>query len=295
MELTKQCLKTLLYSDIFSVPLSAEEIYKFLITTSHTDTKISIENIKNCLKKNSFVKVKNNYYGLKTFSVEEKKELYKVSLKKITIAKTVGRLLIHIPTIQFIGVSGAVSAFSAKKNDDIDLFIICSPETVWITRLMTLFVIQLLGKRRTYKSFLVKDMFCVNMILDSNILRMEKKRQEIYTAHEILQLYPLIQKDSMYKRFIQKNKWTRYFLANAYKDAINTVVETKPDTFFQNIFLYLIYFLKLEIVARKFQVWYMKSKKTNETITDSLLAFHPFDYRNHILNEYNKRIKKYGL
>ena len=39
------------------------------------------------------------------------------------------------------------------------------------------------------------------------------KRKNIYVAREIAQMIPLVDRDDTYKKFIQKNGWTRKFIA----------------------------------------------------------------------------------
>ena len=38
----------------------------------------------------------------------------------------------------------------------------------------------------------------------------------------------------------------------------------------------------------------MKNHRTKELISDSILAFHPIDYRGIILRKYNQRLKRYA-
>jgi hypothetical protein len=69
--------------------------------------------------------------------------------------------------------------------------------------------------------------------------------------------------------------------------------EMVKDTLLERFFSL---FLSLEIVeslAKKVQQFYMKSHITKETISSTVLAFHPVDYREKTLREYKKRIKKY--
>jgi hypothetical protein len=39
----------------------------------------------------------------------------------------------------------------------------------------------------------------------------------------------------------------------------------------------------------------MKKHITKETISNNFLAFHPFDYKAHILSSYKKKAIKYGI
>lgn len=52
--------------------------------------------------------------------------------------------------------------------------------------------------------------------------------------------------------------------------------------------LYLI-----EQLAKLFQLWYMKRRRTNEAISSHMLRFHPQDYRRIVLAKYYDKLGKY--
>src|SRR5476651_1680155 len=123
-------LKTLLYSDIFDYPLSKEEIWKFLISENKKDKLTVLKYLK---LKNNFFDCKNNLYFIKgrenTVWKRQVKEKY--SLEKIRFAKKIIQKISRIPTVYFIGISGALAMKNSDKNDDIDLFVITAKDSVW--------------------------------------------------------------------------------------------------------------------------------------------------------------------
>jgi len=54
-------------------------------------------------------------------------------------------------------------------------------------------------------------------------------------------------------------------------------------------------FTQLEALARGFQLWYMRGKKTTEVVSPTLIKFHPKDARGRVLKTYDERLKKLGL
>ncbi|MFI5164799.1 MAG: hypothetical protein ACHQHP_06090, partial [Bacteroidia bacterium] len=108
----------------------------------------------------------------------------------------------------------------------------------------------------------------------------------LYTAHEIAQIMPLVNRDNTYEQFLSANKWVLQYLPNAYR---SIQFEGKKIKKAQSIFR------MLEYIAKKVQVLYMKRKITREYISDTMLAFHPVDYRTRVLQEYEKRVKKYAV
>lgn len=53
-----------------------------------------------------------------------------------------------------------------------------------------------------------------------------------------------------------------------------------------------IFFTQLENLLKKFQLWFMKSKRTTEQISNTQIRFHPFDWQKKVLQEYKEKLKK---
>ncbi len=181
---------------------------------------------------------------------------------------------------------------NADKHDDIDFFVITKKNTLWLTRLLLIFVLKLIGRHRGRLDRKVSNKVCLNMIMEESKLEFGKERQDLYTAHEIVQIVPLFQRESTYSRFISANEWVGKYLANASELTQDKKIwkkKKKTKAAFNTPLL-----TALEFFAKKIQYWYIERHKTHETISDKLLAFHPFDYREAVMQAYYKRLKKYG-
>ena len=55
------------------------------------------------------------------------------------------------------------------------------------------------------------------MWLDESDMVWQRKDRNIYTAHEIAQIVPLINKDKTYEKFLSHNRWILDFWPNAVK------------------------------------------------------------------------------
>ncbi|MDO8621485.1 MAG: hypothetical protein Q7R31_04385 [Candidatus Levybacteria bacterium] len=287
----KAVLRTLIYSDIFDYPLSKEEIWRFLI-----GQKIGRESFKKELK--SLAKsestplgcsYKNNFHYLlgREKIVEKRIEREKISRRKLKIARKAARWLSYIPTTLFVGVSGALALKNSHKDDDIDLFIVTSKNTLWFTRLLMVILLMLIGQYRKRNAKDVCDKICLNMLIDETSLQLPLKQQDLYGAHEVIQLMPISVKNNMHHRFLQANKWTEKFLPNAIE---RTKSGQKKSLFLIHNSLFI-----LEWLAKQLQLWFINKHKTIEVVSDNFLAFHPLNYRRKILNLYNQKIKKYGI
>lgn len=287
-EIGKAIIKTIAYSDIFDFPLTKKELWKYLII-DHKITKESFD--RAVLNLGTSVLFKNNYCffpdrkDLVNLRLKRKNE----SKKKLKIAEKISSFLAVIPTILFIGVSGNLSIMNADEKDDIDLFIVTRKDTLWTTRLIILLLLRLKGQIRKRGDKEVSNKICLNMMLDETALNFSKERQDLYHAHEIIQMRPLFERDNFYQKLIETNVWTRKFLPNVLNrgNALNRT----PQAFFNVALCLALSCSVFEYLSKKTQLHYMKKHITTEVISNHLLAFHPFNYKNFTLREYKKRLK----
>lgn len=286
-------LQTLIYGDIFDYPLSRGQLWQFLIAEKKI-TKQSFEQAVDSVS--NPLEVKNEWFYLAGRASILKKRLHreKISQVKFRIAKRVSRFLSFVPTVYLVGVSGALAVKNADEDDDIDLFIIAQKNTMWTTRLISLLILEMLGLRRKRKEKNAKDKVCLNMIVDEKFLALPFEKQNLYTAHEVAQMVPLVERENIYRKFIKANLWVKNFLPNALKRrTVLNIRQNSAESFF-SVFLRLVLFSSvLEWLAKKLQLWYMRRHRTTEITSDHMLAFHPFDYQEKVLEEYKKRLKKY--
>lgn len=294
-QLAKAIIQTLVYADIFDYPLTKEEIWRFLITDGSlpkVNKEIFFKALETLIpRKDAQVVRYKEWFYLKgraeiiTVRVRRRRE----SQRKMTIARSVARFVSLVPAVQLIGVSGALAVENAKVTDDIDLFIISKKGTLWLTRLLILGILQILGKRRRWGEKQVENKVCVNMIMDESSLSLPKKRHDLYTAHEIAQLKVLFERDTIYQRFLKANSWGRKFLPNAFFEVMDTRL---PQERYEKKHTYL-FIEVLEKIVKKIQCWQIRKHQTREIVSDTLLAFHPLDYKKNTLARYRENLVRY--
>lgn len=277
MEVPNSILKTLSYADIFDYPLTKEEIWNFLIS----EKKIKKTEFEKALP--SIATRQDHYFFLKgrqeVVSLREKRE--KVSKEKLELATKYIRLLSLIPWIKFIGISGSLSMQNAVENDDIDLFVITSDGGIWTSRLLMILLLLFLGKYRRKDSKKVRDLFCLNMFITQKNLEIPKNMQNLYTAHEVVQLMPIFSASNTYEEFISANSWVGRFLTHY-----------KPKRALFNRRKDIHNFPSLEKFSKRIQLKIMKDQLGDEVISDKILAFHPFDNGRKVLDKYDKKLEK---
>lgn len=280
----KNILQTLAYADIFDSPLKKDEIWHLLISNKRIDKKVFEKDLGFFFKKDGFY-----CFSGRSHIIKLRQEKEKESIQKIRIARKIAMFLSLVPTVYFIGISGSLAVKGAKPSDDIDFFVITKRNALWVTRLIILSILEFLKKRRKRSDKNVKNKICVNMIIDETALSFSLERQDLYTAHEIVQMIPLFERNNIFKKFIAANLWVKKFLPNSLDVKKFKYEEDKKENRFLNLLISL-----METFAKKIQLWKIQKHRTKETILDNFLAFHPVDYRMIILSLYKKNVKRYG-
>jgi len=122
-------------------------------------------------------------------------------------------LISKIPWVKYIGLTGANSFESCNETDDIDLFIITSPNRLWICYLILVLFTKLIGKRET---------LCVNYLVDENNLAIQE--ENYFTALQMIQMMPVYD-NGLQKKLIDENPWIFKVLPNA-------TFNEQPDEFY---------------------------------------------------------------
>ncbi len=294
-QLPKAILRTLAYTDVFDYHLKENEIWRFLISNLQLPASLDsfgmpIYNLQKELHGLSAkVSKREGFYFLKGREelVELREGREKLSQKKLKIAQRVAQVLKVIPFIKMVAVTGNLAMGNADLKDDIDLLIVTAKDRLWLTRLLTVCLVELVANRRRPQDREVQDKICLNMFLEEGYLQIPQNEQNLFTAHEVCQLKPLWDRDKTYLKFLQANLWVGKFLPNGVETRISKDDEAKrkkqksPKIF--------------EQLARQLQLKYMKSHRTTEVIQPGRLLFHPHNHQSKIMVEYQKRLKKLGL
>jgi predicted nucleotidyltransferase len=283
-------LTTLLYSDIFSFPLTKDEIWKYLISPKTIDKKSFSKSLE--LLNHQLV----SKYGYYTFSGKEylfqkRHEQLPIVANKLKLARKVAEILGKIPTVQFVGVSGSLAAGKADTNDDIDFFIITKANTVYTSRFFILLLLQIMGLRRSRQQTKAQDKICVNLLLDESNLVWDENKRDVYTAREIAQIQPLFERDNVFANFLKANAWVKQFLPNALNIKEQEYIHGKSYKLSSSI----VGSYPIELLMRSLQRLVINRHKTTETVTNHQLAFHPRDYRLETLRQLKLKMRDLGL
>lgn len=216
-QLRKSIIRTLAYYDIFSYPLTADEIYLNL-STNHTSKSEVLEELKN-LSKENIIFTKGNFYLLNNDenNIARREKGNKLAEKKLKTARRVSGLIARFPFIRGIMLSGSISKGFMEDDSDIDYFIITHPNRVWFSRLILMFF---------KKTVLLnsKKIFCVNYFVDAENLEIQEKN--IFTATELVTLVPTFGK-KVYDDLFNHNCWIKQYYPNYPKRDMTNIIDRK--------------------------------------------------------------------
>ena len=292
IRLRRSILRTLAYFDIFSYPLTADEIYHNL-----ADNHTSLEEVKSALinlSENQFVYQKEKFFLLKDNDdyINRRKSGNYLAKKRLITARRVSGLISRFPFIRGILLSGSISKGFMEEDSDIDYFIITHPNRVWFSKLM----LMVFKKIFLFNS---KKIFCINYFVDSENLEIHEKN--IFTATETVTLLPTFGKD-FYEQFYEKNAWTKDFYPNFPKRATEDIIEMKHGLFKTIIEKMLSKNLgnRIDDFAMRLFEKFNKRKYKNYNPDEFKIAFksskkeskhHPKFFQKRVLEDYNKRIE----
>ncbi|MCX6170773.1 MAG: glycosyltransferase family 1 protein [Ignavibacteriales bacterium] len=265
--------KTLLYYKLFNSGLEFESLHPFL-----HDIKVTREQIddatESLLMKNA-ITINNNKMILNT----EIDSFYTKKNKSIDprLVKRLLKVLNKIPFITLIAFSGGTANYGINNHDDIDLFIITKPYSVYIVYLL-IHAISLLFKSR--------NIVCVNYLIDEKEIVINTPN-DLYVAHQIMSLKPF-KNDEYLNFFISKNNWVTNFYPN-YKIPESSHIQSSS--------LYRINSLFNWALNKMYRKWYQKfinsSGDGNVILSEHVIKLHTQDYRKKILEEFDIQWSRY--
>jgi len=315
ISLPSSILLTLLYADIFHYPYTFDELVSWLPYRA-----VSQKKVQACiavLQKRKKISVQVPYIALYGHEevIQKRERGEKYASLKWKKARFASHILRCIPSILFIGVSGGLAVNNVERTDDIDFFICTKNKTIWSTRFLATIILDCFGLRRHPKRADVKDMICMNMFISERSMPIPTKERDIYSAHEVLQMVLLWERNHTYQLFLKKNKWVSHFFPGKWKelteyyrrkwihhhsdppehgegtnwDSVINTVKRKITSGFVCLFRFF------EQPIREIQQWYMEKRITSEIVSDSIIRFHPSDAHIWVRGVFEKKMKQYHL
>ncbi|HOV29661.1 MAG TPA: hypothetical protein PLD77_01125 [Candidatus Dojkabacteria bacterium] len=204
--------------------------------------------------------------------------------EKIHLLKRSLSHFLFFDKVKFIGISGSVGAGFAKKEDDIDLFIVVEDDFMWIYRLF-LELSNLFGGRIRLKKDKndVKDKFCVNLIAEERGIVFDN---DIFNFHELMFLKPVYNEKYM-RHILFANEWVfDDWGVRSYPKSVEYVRTTNPVKKVLNEICFLMQLSFMYISNHSPD--YARLKKNNSI---GRIEFFPQEFKSKKMKNYMRRLK----
>lgn len=236
-DIERSTFATIAYYDYFNYPLTAAEIYQYLIKTNTKTTEQKLKpaffEIQEVLNGSENLKrvigSKNGFYFLR-----EREEIIasRIRRKKLTDqkfkkAKWVLKFLSYLPFVRLIMMSGTMAIGNPYKESDIDLLVVSKAGRIWSTRAFLTFFALVFGKyRHTEKT---ENRLCLNHYITDKSLAIDFGN--LYKAQEYLNLIPIAGEMKIYDEFFAVNKtWMEnYVYPHIYISASESAQEYREN------------------------------------------------------------------
>ena len=290
---------TLTYFELFSYPLTATEIHRFL------NFACSIRDVEDQLvlmKKNGKVDCSEQGYYSRLhqprWSVERDMG-NKRAEKLLKLSSRFVRVIKRFPFVEAIAISGSLSKYYADKDADIDYFIITTTHRLWIARTL-LHLYKKLTFLRGHQHY-----YCMNYFIDQSALEIGDKN--IYTAIELVTLLPVYNQEAILK-LKHQNGWFAEFLPNENLNQDERFLLPMNNGFFKSFlesFINVLWAKRLNqffmrLTDRKWRAKWKKKSFPMDTYNQALHTSlhvsknHPDDFQFQVLNalKNNKPLSK---
>ncbi len=266
--------KTLLYYKLFNSGICNNLLHQFLIGKHVSGNELDAA-VSSLLSKGIVFQYDNliqlNIDDIKFYTRTKHKLDKNISYKLLQfINKT--------PFISSVAFSGGTANYGLLNHEDIDLFIITKPYTVYIVYFI-LHIYSLLMKSR--------KILCMNYLVDEKAMYINTN-QDIYTAHQIISLKPYKNK-LLINQFLNENRWVNNYYPNFHIPKS----EKNQDSSFYLLISPLNSLIKL--IYRK---WYKKYLTTgfnsSVVLTEHVIKLHTKDYRSSVIEEFEHQWEKYS-
>ena len=327
-KLEKQILATITYYDILNYPLTAFEVFLYLVKKKKnvnaietrqclvsTTEIISLLDNSEYLKK--YIDQKHGFYFLKKIPlapfdkgginiVQQRLNRKKLADWKWKKARKIFRIMQITPFLKMVLVSGSLAMGNSKNESDIDLIITAKKGRIWTVRIFVTLLTSVLGVRR--HSNVTKNKICLNHYITDESLKIPF--ESLYNAQSyvhLINVYDSEEDKKIFQKFQEENKWIKKYARNyklselgGFRSINRNKILGSVSSFFEIIFSgkfgdYLERKLS-EIQSGRIKKDRLYKKSGGRiTINNDQLEFHPASHEADVIPEFNRRMEKLGL
>jgi predicted nucleotidyltransferase len=301
-DLRSSLLAALAFFDIFNYPLTFAEIRRWRYGSSGLDDGPVEAALLTDLLSAPPIATDQGYYFLQGRQeiVATRQRRYRLAEDKFRKARRLARLARLLPSVRLIAVCNSLALSNADTESDIDLFIVCRPGTLWVTRLIIAGTLHLLGLRPTGNRH--EDTFCLSFFLaenDLDISRLALSGGDVYLPYWIASLVPVYDAGGVLNSFFEANGWIKQQLPGIYCPESGSRRSLPPPRW--NSWL-LPLLGSGERAARRFQerrfpsdIAVLANRDSRVMTSEAILKFHVTDRRAIFQKSFVERCRALGL
>jgi len=321
-ELEQAIFAAIAYYDYFNYPLTAAEIYYYLIKEERvTGDRVSfgrpgllllgipklseiLEIFDNSAILKKTVDQKNGFYFLagREEIIKQRIQKKKLADQKFKKIRWILRFIAYLPFIRLVMLSGSTGLGNPLKESDIDLLIVVKHGRIWTARaILTFFALVFGAYRQTGRT---QNRLCLNHYLTDKSLSVDFGN--LYKAEEYLNLLPLAGDLNIYREFFKKNSWMKNYVYSASGSLENNLRARPPKGWPLKIKYFFEFSLSgligdyWEKYLKKFQVYFIeknpltKSPDARIRYDDNNLVFHPVLIEPEVIKEWKQKMAKFS-
>ena len=296
-DLEREILQTIAYFDVFSYPLTKEQLHLFL--SRYTTTLLQVEVALQQLIRKKLILSSRDYFYSSDHSddiVTDRLENERHVSKMLKQARWISFFLKQVPFVRAIFITGSLSKHIAPDKSDIDFMIVTELKRLWICKMI------ITAFRRIF--LFNSKYFCANLMVTEKAMYFPD--HNYFTAVEIATTQ-VIWNTAAYKKYQNENIWIQQYLPNWKSLTDGMLVLSNSPAIIQKIFESVLNMFRLDalnsnlmLTARNF--WRRKHKNLDETKFNSIIRCTPDissvwhdDHQTHILEGFRRRLSAYGL
>lgn len=209
--LERAIIRTLLYGDVFSFPMTAAEIHYYLIEVQATAAEVQRTLAQPSPDLQQWL-ITRQVGSLTCYAIAGREAIFEArhqreiaSQRLWEQARRYGVWLGYLPFVRMVALTGALAVRNASStDDDLDYLLVVREGRVWLARLFAVMLVRL--------AKLWGVVLCPNYVLAENALTQDDRH--LFMAHEITQMVPVVGQ-VWYHQMREANQWTAAVLPNA--------------------------------------------------------------------------------
>ncbi|TSC72599.1 MAG: hypothetical protein G01um101438_316 [Parcubacteria group bacterium Gr01-1014_38] len=308
-------LATLAYHDFLDLPLTAVEVWRYLLAPkehrtlfaeNHPPALHDVEASLRALVANGVLHAEHGFFVLagRRALIAGWPEKHARSQQKWRRLRRIVFWLQVTPFLRGVAGTGSLAFDNAKPTSDLDVFIIAAPNRVWTVRFFLTVLLDAFRLRRRPQG-VTRDRVCLNHYLAADALSFPYR--SLYTALEYARMVPLLGEEACWAFRAANRPWMQDFLLHVFPDAVRHRKAVRTSPLLQILPGIAEWLLAGRIgdvlerqLARLQRSRIERSETTKEprgrvVATDTRAEFHPQSREAPILAAFNARMEALGL